>query len=95
MPLHERFFLPPKNNIINKVVSLYFEQISKRKNMLTLKQLRDNREETIARLAKKGVDAAPIIEKIEELEFELIEDTYGGLSFSGFNRFKVNRTIKI
>lgn len=35
------------------------------------------------------------IEKIEELEFELIEDTYGGLSFSGFNRFKVNRTIKI
>lgn len=32
--------------------------------MLTLKQIRDDREQTIARLAKKGVDAAPIIEKI-------------------------------
>lgn len=35
------------------------------------------------------------LEKIEELETELIEDTYGGHGFSGFNRFKVNRTIKI
>ena len=60
--------MPPKNNIINKVVSLYFEQISKRKNMLTLKQLRDNREETIARLAKKGVEAAPIIDRIVALD---------------------------
>ena len=36
--------------------------------MLTLKQLRDDKQQAIARLAKKGVDAAPIIEKIEELD---------------------------
>ena len=36
--------------------------------MLTLKQLRDNREEAIRRLQKKGVDAAPIIDRIEELD---------------------------
>ena len=36
--------------------------------MLTLKQLRDNKEEAIRRLQKKGVDAAPIINKIEELD---------------------------
>ncbi|MBR2866423.1 MAG: serine--tRNA ligase, partial [Alistipes sp.] len=36
--------------------------------MLTLKQLRDNKEQTIARLAKKGVDAAPIVARIEELD---------------------------
>ena len=40
----------------------------KTKNMLTLKQLRDDKELAIARLAKKGVDAAPIITKIEELD---------------------------
>ncbi len=36
--------------------------------MLTLKQLRDDRGAAIARLAKKGVDAAPIIDKIEALD---------------------------
>ena len=36
--------------------------------MLTLKQLRDNKEEAIRRLAKKGVDAAPIIASIELLD---------------------------
>ena len=36
--------------------------------MLTLKQLRDNKEEAIRRLEKKGVDAAPIIDRIEELD---------------------------
>ena len=36
--------------------------------MLTLKQLRDNTEEAIRRLAKKGVDAAPIITRIIELD---------------------------
>ena len=36
--------------------------------MLTLKQLREDKELAIARLAKKGVDAAPIIAKIEELD---------------------------
>ncbi|MFI3323201.1 MAG: serine--tRNA ligase [Rikenellaceae bacterium] len=36
--------------------------------MLTLKQLRDDRQTAIERLAKKGVDAAPIIEKIEALD---------------------------
>ena len=36
--------------------------------MLTLKQLRDNTEEAISRLAKKGVDAAPIIARIIELD---------------------------
>ena len=36
--------------------------------MLTLKQLRDNKEEAIRRLQKKGVDAAPIIASIEELD---------------------------
>ena len=40
----------------------------KTKNMLTLEQLRDDKELAIARLAKKGVDAAPIIAKIEELD---------------------------
>lgn len=36
--------------------------------MLTLKQLRDDKELAIKRLAKKGVDAAPVIAKIEELD---------------------------
>ncbi|MFI3316383.1 MAG: serine--tRNA ligase [Rikenellaceae bacterium] len=36
--------------------------------MLTLKQLRDDRQAAIERLAKKGVDAAPIIDKIEALD---------------------------
>lgn len=36
--------------------------------MLTLKQLRENTEEAISRLAKKGVDAAPIIARIIELD---------------------------
>ena len=40
----------------------------KTKNMLTLKQLRDDKELAIALLAKKGGDAAPIIAKIEELD---------------------------
>ncbi len=33
--------------------------------MLTIKQLRDDREAAIRRLAKKGVDAAPVIAEIE------------------------------
>ena len=36
--------------------------------MLTLKQLRETKEEAIIRLQKKGVDAAPIIARIEELD---------------------------
>ncbi|WP_294594138.1 serine--tRNA ligase [uncultured Rikenella sp.] len=36
--------------------------------MLTLKQIREEREETLARLAKKGVDAAPVIDKIGTLD---------------------------
>ena len=36
--------------------------------MLTLQQLRGDKEAAIARLAKKGVDAAPIIAKIEALD---------------------------
>ena len=36
--------------------------------MLTLKQLRDDREAAIRKLAKKGVDAAPAIARIEELD---------------------------
>ena len=36
--------------------------------MLTLKQLRDDKAEAIRRLQKKGVDAAPIIARIEELD---------------------------
>ena len=36
--------------------------------MLTLKQLRENKEEAIRRLAKKGVDSAPIIARIEALD---------------------------
>ena len=35
---------------------------------MTLKQLRDDKELAIKRLAKKGVDAAPVIAKIEELD---------------------------
>ena len=36
--------------------------------MLTLKQIRDDKEAAIRKLAKKGVDAAPVIEKIEPLD---------------------------
>lgn len=36
--------------------------------MLTLKQIRDEREQTVARLAKKGVDAAPVIDRIVALD---------------------------
>lgn len=36
--------------------------------MLTLKQLRDHKEDAIRRLGKKGVDAAPVIAHIEELD---------------------------
>ena len=36
--------------------------------MLTLKQIRDNKEEAVRRLQKKGVDAQPIIELIESLD---------------------------
>ena len=36
--------------------------------MLTLKQLRDNKEDAIRRLGKKGVDAALVIAHIEELD---------------------------
>ena len=36
--------------------------------MLTIKQLRDDREAAIRRLAKKGVDAAPVIAEIEKLD---------------------------
>ena len=36
--------------------------------MLTLKQIRENKERTIERLAVKGVDAAPVVEKIERLD---------------------------
>ena len=36
--------------------------------MLTLKQLRENKEEAVRSLAKKGVDAAPIIATIEQLD---------------------------
>ena len=36
--------------------------------MLTIKQIRDDREAAIRKLAKKGVDAAPVIEKILMLD---------------------------
>lgn len=36
--------------------------------MLTLKQIREQREDTISRLAVKGVDAAPVIDQIIELD---------------------------
>ena len=36
--------------------------------MLTIKQLRDDREAAIRRLAKKGVDGAPVIAEIEKLD---------------------------
>ena len=36
--------------------------------MLTIKQLRDDKAEAIRRLAKKGVDAEPIIARIEEFD---------------------------
>ena len=36
--------------------------------MLTLKQIRDDKEAAIRKLAKKGGDAAPVIEKIETLD---------------------------
>ncbi len=36
--------------------------------MLTLKQIRDNKAETLRRLSKKGIDAAPIVERIELLD---------------------------
>ncbi len=36
--------------------------------MLTIKQLRDDREAAIRKLAKKGIDAAPVLDKIEALD---------------------------
>ena len=36
--------------------------------MLTLKQLRDDRDGAIRRLAKKGIDAAPVLDRIYELD---------------------------
>lgn len=36
--------------------------------MLTIKQIRDDKETAIKKLAKKGVDAAPVIDKIIELD---------------------------
>ena len=36
--------------------------------MLTIKQLRDDRDEAIRRLAKKGIDARPVIERIDRLD---------------------------
>ncbi len=36
--------------------------------MLTLKQIREDKAQTVERLAKKGCDAAPVIEKIEALD---------------------------
>ncbi len=36
--------------------------------MLTLKQIRDDKAEAVRKLARKGVDAAPVIAKIEELD---------------------------
>ncbi|MCH5331570.1 MAG: serine--tRNA ligase [Alistipes sp.] len=36
--------------------------------MLTLQQIRGDKAEAVRRLSKKGVDAAPIIERIEELD---------------------------
>ena len=36
--------------------------------MLTIKQIRDDREAAVRKLAKKGVDAAPVIEQILALE---------------------------
>ena len=36
--------------------------------MLTIKQIRDDKATAIAKLAKKGVDAAPVIDKIIELD---------------------------
>ncbi len=46
----------------------YYENYQKIHDMLTLQQLRGDKEAAIAKLAKKGVDAAPIIAKIEELD---------------------------
>ncbi|MDE6046345.1 MAG: serine--tRNA ligase, partial [Alistipes sp.] len=36
--------------------------------MLTIKQIRDDREAAVRRLAKKGVDAAPVIDRILALD---------------------------
>ena len=36
--------------------------------MLTLKQIRDDKEAAIRKLAKKGVDARPVIDRIEQLD---------------------------
>ena len=36
--------------------------------MLTIKQIRDDMQAAARRLAKKGVDAAPVIEKIVALD---------------------------
>ena len=41
--------------------------------MLTLKQLREDKAEAVRRLQKKGVDAEPIITRIEELDDKFIE----------------------
>ncbi len=72
MVIYNVFFCARQYNIVNKVVYLSFErennQFTEHSYMLTLKQLRENKEEAIRRLQKKGVDAAPIIARIEELD---------------------------
>ena len=39
--------------------------------MLTIKQIRDDKQAAIRKLAKKGVDAAPVIARIETLDDRL------------------------
>ena len=51
--------------------------------MLTLKQIREERQRTVARLAVKGVDAAPVIEKIiaeDDLRRSLQQQMDGSLA---------------
>ena len=57
----------PSDGVMNKIFC-NFASKQKFKVMLTLKQIRENKEVAIARLAKKGVDATSIIAKIEELD---------------------------
>ena len=47
--------------------------------MLTLKQLRDDKEAAVRRLAKKGVDARPVIDRIEHIREQLEDYFYQAL----------------
>ena len=55
-------------NLHDVAIIIGYSKSKRYKSMLTLQQLRGDKEAAVRKLAKKGVDAAPVIAKIEELD---------------------------